>query len=90
MTIIKLPGLYRYYVNGANNLDYPGNSVREVLEAVFLDYPALRKQLFDSKGEKKRHINIFVNKASIKDLNLLDTFVKPGDEITIIPNISGG
>lgn len=90
MTIIKLPGLYRYYVNGAKNLDYPGNSVQEVLDAVFLDFPALRNQLFDSKGEKKRHINIFVNKASIKDLNHLDTLVKPQDEITIIPNISGG
>lgn len=90
MTIIKLPGLYRYYVNGVKDLAYPGNSVREVLDAVFSDYPALRNQLFDSKGEKKRHINIIVNKTNIKDINFLDTAVKPEDVITIIPNISGG
>jgi len=90
MVTVKLPGLYRYYVKNAKDLCYNGQTVREVLDAVFSDYPALRNQLFDVEGEKKRHINIFVNKASIKDLEFLETPVQPDDVITILPNISGG
>lgn len=90
MARLNLPGLYRFYVNGVNDLDYSGQTVREVLDAVFKDYPSLRNQLFDAKGEKKRHINIFVNKVSIKDLNFFDTELKSEDVITILPNISGG
>lgn len=90
MASVKLPGLYGYYVNGQTEFEFPGNTVTEVLENVFSAYPTLRKQLFDTKGEKKRHINIFINKVSIKELESLDSSVAEKDVITILPNISGG
>lgn len=90
MATVKLPGLYRYYVNGQTDLVYAGKTVSEVLEKLFENFPSFRKQLFDAKGEKKRHINIFINKISIKELHMLDSAVDEDDVITILPNISGG
>lgn len=90
MAEIKLPGLYRYYVNGETDLSYSAPTVGAVLAGVAEQYPGLNKQLFTAKGEKKRHINIFVNKVNIKELEMFETAVNDSDIITVLPNISGG
>lgn len=90
MAEIKLPGLYRYYVNGETDLHYTAPTVGAVLEGLAQQYPALTKQLFTPKGDKKRHINIFVNKVNIKELDMFETAVNDDDVITVLPNISGG
>jgi molybdopterin synthase sulfur carrier subunit len=38
----------------------------------------------------RRFVNIFVNGDDIRFLNNLDTAVKDGDEVSIVPAIAGG
>ncbi|MGQ9680207.1 MAG: MoaD family protein [Candidatus Bathyarchaeia archaeon] len=46
--------------------------------------------LFDESGEIKRFINIYVKGRDIRFLNNLETPLIEGDEITLIPAVSGG
>jgi molybdopterin converting factor small subunit len=35
-------------------------------------------------------VNLFVNTQHMRDCNGLDTPLRPGDEVTILPAVSGG
>ena len=43
-----------------------------------------------SAGQVRPHVGIFVNTDNVRHRQGLDTAVAPGDEITILPAISGG
>jgi molybdopterin converting factor small subunit len=38
----------------------------------------------------RRHVNLFVNESHIRDREGLETALVPGDEVTILPAVSGG
>jgi molybdopterin converting factor small subunit len=44
----------------------------------------------DETGAVRRHLNIFVNADNIRDRDGLDTALKRGDVVTIVPAVSGG
>lgn len=67
-----------------------GNTVGEVIHWLTETYPGLRERLKDEKGEVRRFINIYVNDEDIRFNQNLETPVKEGDQISIIPAIAGG
>jgi MoaD family protein len=50
----------------------------------------LGEAVFDDKGQVKRTINIYVNGRNIRFTGELETKLKDGDEITLLPAVSGG
>ena len=52
-------------------------------------YPALTPKLFDN-GQLRRFVNLYLNDEDIRYLNNLDSAVKDGDELSIIPAVAGG
>lgn len=67
-----------------------GNSVGEVIQWLTETYPGLKERLRDEQGEVRRFINIYVNDEDIRFNQNLETPVKDGDQISIIPAIAGG
>ena len=67
-----------------------GKTVREVLGTLTAKYPDLGKQLFKSANEVNRFINLYVNDEDVRFLENLDTPLKSGDELSIVPAIAGG
>ncbi len=47
-------------------------------------------RLFKSPGQLNRFVNVYVNDEDIRCLQNLDTPVKAGDEVSIVPAIAGG
>jgi molybdopterin converting factor small subunit len=41
-------------------------------------------------GEVHHHVNIYVNSEAIEALHGLETRLRDGDEVTIIPALAGG
>ena len=52
-------------------------------------YCAAAKRLLDAKGVR-RHVNIYVGDEDVRFLDGLDTKLKAGDEVSIVPAIAGG
>jgi adenylyltransferase/sulfurtransferase len=46
--------------------------------------------LFNEGGELRPFVNLFVGESNIKDLQGVDTPIKDGDRIMLIPSIAGG
>jgi MoaD family protein len=87
---IQIPTALRAQTDNQASVDVAGGSVKELLDALSSQYPELGKKLFKSEGELNRFINVYVNDEDIRFLENLDTPVKAGDEVSIVPAIAGG
>ena len=91
MTItIHVPGPLRAYCEGTPKLLLSASSVRDALEQLEQTHPALYRGICDETGAVRRHVNVFVNTSNVRDREGLDTVLAPGDEVTILPAVSGG
>lgn len=52
--------------------------------------PEFAKRLFDEKGSVKKFIAVYINGEDIRFKQGLETPVANGDEILILPAVSGG
>jgi molybdopterin synthase sulfur carrier subunit len=77
-------------VDGQARLEVAGATVREVLGALAERHPSLRGRLFTEKGELNRFVNVFLNDEDVRFLQNLDTPVKDGDGVMLVPAIAGG
>jgi len=87
---IRVPSPLRAYCGGASELSLSAANVRGALEELERSHPSLYSNICDETGKVRRHVNLFVNKAHVRDRDGLDTVLKPGDVIMILPAISGG
>jgi molybdopterin synthase sulfur carrier subunit len=91
MTItILVPGPLRASCGGASELLISASTVRDALEEIERHHPSLYRNICDETGAVRRHINLFVNTSHVRDRDGLDTGLVPGDEVTILPAVSGG
>jgi molybdopterin converting factor small subunit len=87
---VHIPGPLRQCCAGAAELALPAADVRAVLAALEQRHPALHRSICDETGAVRRHINVFVNTHHMRDRNGLDTPLVSGDEVIILPAVSGG
>jgi molybdopterin converting factor small subunit len=92
MTItVLVPGMLREYCGGAARLALSAPTVRAALAELECGQPALHRNVCDEAGAVRRHVNLFVNTANVRDLETgLDTALAPGDVVVILPAVSGG
>jgi molybdopterin converting factor small subunit len=87
---VHVPGLLRDDCAGARELMMSAASVRALLDELERSYPGLYRGVCDETGAVRRHVNLFVNRFHIRDLDGLETALAAGDEVTILPAVSGG
>ena len=52
--------------------------------------PRHREQLFGEDGDLNRYVNVYLNDEDVRVLDGLDTAVKDGDTVVILPAMAGG
>ena len=87
---IFVPGVLRERCGGASRLTLEASDIRGILEGIEREHPELYKCVCDETGAVRRHVNLFVNVTNSRDLQGVDTALAPGDEVTILPAVSGG
>ena len=87
---VHVPGVLRAFCQGAVELALSAADVRAALEQIERSHPALYRCICDETGAVRRHVNLFVNTAHIRDREGLATALVPGDVLTILPAVSGG
>jgi molybdopterin synthase sulfur carrier subunit len=67
-----------------------GQTVRDVLEAVFADNPQARGYMFDDQSALRKHLTIFVDGTAIRDRARLSDAVSKTSTIYVFQALSGG
>ncbi len=64
--------------------------MEDILESIEEQYPGFSHLVFDEQHKLPGHINIYLNNQEIHELEGLQTKVRPGDQLAIIPALAGG
>jgi sulfur-carrier protein len=87
---VKIPTPLRPITGGQSDVKIEGATVGEVLRKLDAQFKGFGDRVLDDGKNVKRFINVFVNEDNIRDKKELDTEVKNGDTILILPSIAGG
>jgi molybdopterin synthase sulfur carrier subunit len=86
---VRIPTPLRTLTKGAEAVHAEGQTVRAVIDDLERSHPGLRERLVDAKGIR-RFVNLYLGEEDVRFLDGLDTPLKAGDELSIVPAIAGG
>ena len=89
MTIVRIPPTLRDETGGQATLEASGDTVRELLHDLAERFPALRDRIF-SDGELARFVNVYVEGEDVRTLDGLETPVREGATVILLPAMAGG
>lgn len=87
---VRVPTPLRKYTQGIDEVNAQGSNVKSLVEDLEKNYPGIKERICDETGKVRRFVNVYVNGDDIRFLQNLDTSIKEGDNITIVPAIAGG
>lgn len=91
MTVsVKIPTPLRKLTAEQDTVSGEGDSLDQIISNLEVSYPGFRERLCDDAGELRRFVNIFVNGEDVRFLSGLQTPLKTGDEVSIVPAVAGG
>ena len=90
MATVKIPPVLRPKTGGQPEVEAGGGNVGEVLRSLTGEYPDTKEQLFGEDGELNRYVNVYLNDEDVRVLDGLETAVKDGDTVVILPAMAGG
>jgi len=86
---VKIPTQLRAAAGGAAETQVSGQTVGEVLDALFAEFADLRDRITED-GDLRRFVNVYVGGEDIRFMAGLETAVPDGAEVTILPAVAGG
>jgi molybdopterin synthase sulfur carrier subunit len=87
---VSIPSALLTRTGHRRRVSVSGRTIREVVDALELDYPGLRFNICHETGELRPFVNIFLDSEEVRYLQGLDTPVSPGATIHIIHSVAGG
>ena len=87
---VRVPTPLRKFTNGADEVNAQGSSIKAIVDDLEKNYPGIRERICDETGKVRRFVNVYVNGDDIRFLQNLETALKEGDNISIVPAIAGG
>lgn len=88
--VVEIPSALQRFVNQQKRVEVPEGTVKDVFATLIGKHLGLKEQLFDEQGRIRSFVNIYLNDEDIRHGKNLDTVVKNGDVIHIVPSIAGG
>jgi molybdopterin synthase sulfur carrier subunit len=87
---VKLPTILRKHAGNEAKVPADGATLTEVLADLESRYPGITKNVLAADGGLHRFINVYINDEDVRYLGSLETPVKEGDTVSILPAVAGG
>lgn len=88
--IVRIPGMLLDSTDGADVVEVDGTTVGAIIIELAARFPKLTAQMLDEKGDIIPSVNVFLGEEDIRFLQGLATPVAVGEELSILPALSGG
>ncbi len=89
MTIVRIPPTLRTETGGARHVEAAGDSVRDVLAELAERFPALGDRILE-EDDVAPFVNVYVGGEDIRTREGLETPVRPGETLILLPAMAGG
>ena len=91
MTVtVRIPAPLRKVTGEREVVTADGGSLLEIISRLDQEYPGLKERICDESGELRRFVNLYINGEDVRFLSGLETPVKAGDEVSVVPAVAGG
>src|SRR5215470_14498535 len=87
---VYIPTPFRRATNNKDRVSVEARDVRGLLDELEGRFSGLKGLVRNEAGEVHHHVNLYVNSEAIEALQGLQTSLKDGDEVSIIPALAGG
>jgi molybdopterin synthase sulfur carrier subunit len=82
VTTVRIPPTLREQTGGQRELTAEGETVRDLLDDLMSRFPGLEQQL--------PFANVYVEGEDVRTLDGLETEVRPGSTVILLPAMAGG
>jgi molybdopterin synthase sulfur carrier subunit len=89
MSTVRIPPTLRAEAGGERQVAVAGESVRDALEDLTSRYPALRERIWED-GQVAEFVNVYLDGEDIRTLDGVDTPVREGATLILLPAMAGG
>ncbi len=86
---VRVTANFQKLVGGQRSVQARGTTVRELLDDLEGRFPGFKGQIV-TDGQLHRFVNVYLNDEDIRFLEQLDTRLKDGDVLSILPALAGG
>ena len=90
MATVSIPTILRTHTGGEKSVEAKGDTLSAVIDDLDGNYAGLKGRLVTEEGALHRFVNVYVNDEDVRFTGSLDTTVKDGDSVTILPAVAGG
>ena len=87
---VYIPTPFRRATNNRGRVSLDAPDIKTLLDQLEEHWGGLKGLVRNERGEVHRHVNIYVNNEAIDALQGLETPLRDGDEVSIIPALAGG
>jgi len=87
---VRVPTILRPYTKGVSEVFVEGSTLSEVLESLDTSFPGIKGRVLDDSGELRRFVNVYVDNDDVRFAEGLQTSIKDGGQVSIIPAVAGG
>jgi sulfur-carrier protein len=86
---VRIPTILRTYTGGAKAVEGAGSTLDELLNNLDASHSGIRERLVENE-KLRRFVNVYLNDEDVRFLGGLETPVKDGDTVTVLPAVAGG
>ena len=87
---VKIPTILRTYTGGEKSVEASGATLSALIDDLDGSHPGIKGRLITEDGGLHRFVNVYVNDEDVRFTGSLDTELKDGDAVTILPAVAGG
>lgn len=87
---VRIPTPLRKITGGSDEVKIEGSTITEVLAALEAAHPGIKERICEEDGTLRKFVNLYVNDEDIRFKENMETPIKDGDELSIVPAIAGG
>ena len=87
---VRIPTPLRKFTDGKAEVEASGNTVAEMVDNLEANFPGIKEKLCDESGKLRKFLNIYLNDEDIRFMDSLETELRDGDSLALIPAIAGG
>lgn len=87
---VRIPTPLRKLTNDLDIVSADGGTLVACIDGLDSQYPGLKDRILDETGQLRRFVNVYINGEDVRFQQGVETALKAGDEVSIVPAVAGG